>query len=185
MLYRAKNPYTEPFLHDAFDEGVGMAAGVSADNIPYVGDRINKCVDYVGLGPNVTRKNRKEYHLLLTLAAVDNATQYSPFEFTAKWFNSFEEGGFGLFDEEGELLGVYDTREAALEKASEGDQVIGVPSSDEMWEAFREGVEAQAYEEIRNFDYGDDDEDYFAPEDTDWEEDEEENEDKKEEEDDE
>lgn len=66
------------------------AFGVVGSNVPRIGNRIDRSVDYVGLGPVVTAENAKEYHELLCYAAEQNSRQYSPFERTAHEINSDE-----------------------------------------------------------------------------------------------
>jgi hypothetical protein len=61
--------------------------GIACHNVPRVGNKIDRSVDYLGLGPNVTLDNAKDYHQLLCYAAETNARQYSPFEFLAKELN--------------------------------------------------------------------------------------------------
>ena len=82
--------------------GYYHASGIVHNNVPSIGDRIDRSVDYVGLGPVVTAENAKEYHELLCYAAEENSRQYSPFEHTAHEINSDEvlgsEYGWDAFD---------------------------------------------------------------------------------------
>lgn len=66
------------------------ANGIACCNVPRIGDRIDRSVDYIGLGKVVTAENAKEYHELLCYAAEQHSRQYSPFERTAHEINSDE-----------------------------------------------------------------------------------------------
>jgi len=73
----------ETYYHTGLRHGKGLAA----HNVPTIGDKIDKTVDYWGLGPVVTEANAQEYHRMLCLHAEENSRQYSPFEQTAKALN--------------------------------------------------------------------------------------------------
>ena len=62
--------------------------GIACHNVPSIGDKVSRCVDWCGIGDVVDADNIAEYHSMLCHAAADNARQYSPFEFTAHEFNS-------------------------------------------------------------------------------------------------
>lgn len=70
--------------------GYRHATGVAQYNVPTIGDRIDRSVDDVGLGPVVTAENVKEYHQLLCYAAEQHSREYSPFEFAAHEMNNDE-----------------------------------------------------------------------------------------------
>ena len=89
-------------LRDAYSRGWNHGHGIACHNVPSIGDKVCRSVDYVGLGSTVTAENIAEYHAMLCHAAADNSRCYSPFEFTAAEFNrsddheelweAFEEG---------------------------------------------------------------------------------------------
>jgi hypothetical protein len=82
--------------------GHRYANGIACHNVPRIGDRIDRSVDYIGLGTVVTDHNAKEYHALLCYAAEQHSRDYSPFERTAHYINSDEalgsEYGWDAFD---------------------------------------------------------------------------------------
>jgi len=76
---------------EAYLAGWSHGHGVACHNVPTIGDKIDRCVDWVGLGDRVTADNIREYHACLTHAGADNSRCYSPWEFTAHWINSNEQ----------------------------------------------------------------------------------------------
>lgn len=78
-------------LERAYRMGWNHGHGIACHNVPEIGDRIDRCVDYVGLGKTVTPENIAEYHELLCFAAESNSREYSPFEFIAHEFNESED----------------------------------------------------------------------------------------------
>ena len=71
-----------------FHAGLRHGKGFAASNVPTIGDRIHKTVDWWGLlGPVVTEANAQEYHRMLCCHAEENSRQYSPFKHTAKTLN--------------------------------------------------------------------------------------------------
>lgn len=75
---------------EAYLLGWNHGNGIACHNVPTIGDKICRSVDYDGLGDTVTAENIAEYHELCCFAAADNSRQYSPFEFVAHRFNSDE-----------------------------------------------------------------------------------------------
>lgn len=121
--------YTKhPDLEDAYRSGWGHGHGIACHNVPSIGDRIDRSVDFDGLGDTVTADNIRRYHQLLCFAGADNSRQYSPFEFMAHEFN----------DHPSE----HDERE-------EGDDT---PTSEEMWEAFEEGTSDAIFADLAEYD---------------------------------
>lgn len=80
----------DDLLTDAYKRGWSHGHGAAYHNVPSLGARIDKSVDYVGCGDTVTADNIREYHSLLTHAGVDHSRDFTPFEFTAHEFNSSE-----------------------------------------------------------------------------------------------
>jgi hypothetical protein len=82
--------------------GYRHAEGIAHCNVPKVGGRINRSVDYIGFDPVVTVENAKEYHEMLCYAAEQHSREYSPFEYIAKEINDDEvlgsEMGWDAFD---------------------------------------------------------------------------------------
>lgn len=74
-------------LEAAYRKGWNHGHGIACHNVPSIGDRIDRSVDYVGLGARVDAENIREYHELLCHAGADNSRQFSPFEFIAAEFN--------------------------------------------------------------------------------------------------
>jgi hypothetical protein len=110
------HPYDkDDSLSRAYKLGWNHGHGIACHNVPTIGDRVDRCVDYVGVGRFVTAENVREYHELLCHAAADNSRDFSPFEFTAHAFNNPAEFT-GLAEEDCE----------------------GV--SEELWEAFEAGT---------------------------------------------
>lgn len=84
-------PYSRGKYRAAYLRGWQHGHGIACHNVPRIGDRIDKGVDWVGHGDRVTADNIADYHALLCHAAADNSRQFSPFEFTAHEFNSDED----------------------------------------------------------------------------------------------
>lgn len=59
----------------------------SWNDLPELGDKIEKTIDWIGLGETVTLENVAEYFSVICHEAEDNSRQYSPFEFTAHDIN--------------------------------------------------------------------------------------------------
>jgi len=91
---------------NAYEAGYCHAHGIACHNVPQIGKRISRSVDYVGLGPIVTAENIREYHQILCYAAESNSRCYSPWEHTAAWINS-------LGDEAEDAWTAYDNGVAA------------------------------------------------------------------------
>ena len=112
---------------DAWARGWNHGHGIACCNVPAIGDKIDRSVDWVGLGKAVDADNIREYHQCLCYAAEGNSRQYSPFEFTAHDFN----------------------------EAGEGDE--NTPSSEELWDAFEQGTNAAIEADLATYtdeDYG-------------------------------
>lgn len=88
----------DDLLTDAYRRGWNHGHGIACHNVPAIGDRIDRSVDYVGIGKTVTSDNVREYHELLCHAVEDNSRSYSPFELTAHEFNSQEEYAEDLWE---------------------------------------------------------------------------------------
>jgi hypothetical protein len=101
------------YLEYAYRKGWNHGHGCASANVPSIGDKINPCIDWVGLGDEVDAENIREYHELLSFAGADNSRQYSPFEFTAHELN---------------------------EHPSEPLEDDDTATSEAMWEAFEEGT---------------------------------------------
>jgi hypothetical protein len=83
-----KNPYRKNSkAANAYADGFNHGHGLACHNVPTIGDRIDRSVDYVGCGDLVDAENIREYHELLCHAAADHSRCYSPFEYTASEFN--------------------------------------------------------------------------------------------------
>jgi len=75
-------------VDDAWKAGLDLAHGVACHNVPKIG------VEYLTeRDGRVTCdvENAKELHETLCREAVDNAKQFTPFEFTAQWMNDQDE----------------------------------------------------------------------------------------------
>jgi len=83
--------YQSASLENAYRMGWNHGHGIACHNVPAIGDKIDRCVDCVGLGKTVTAENVAEYHEALCFAAECNSRQFSPFEFIAHEFNESEE----------------------------------------------------------------------------------------------
>lgn len=120
-------------LQTAYYYGWRHGHGCAAANVPSIGDRINRSIDWEGLGDTVDAENVREYHEVLAHAGADNSRDFSPFEFTAHWLNEHDSE--------------YSERE-------EGDDA---PSAEACWEAFEEGTADAIRAELSeysNSDYG-------------------------------
>lgn len=78
------------------DRGYSVASWV---DVPEVGSRIDKTVDYYGFGDFVTKDNRWDYMEMLCHDAELNGRQYSPFEFVAHELNENENKADMYWDE--------------------------------------------------------------------------------------
>jgi len=65
--------------------------GLACHNVPRIGDSIDPCVDWVGIGRTVDAENIREYHELLCFAAEENSRCYTPFELIAHDLNDDDE----------------------------------------------------------------------------------------------
>jgi hypothetical protein len=83
--------YQSADLENAYRIGWRAGHGIACHNVPDIGDRIDRSVDWVGLGKVVTSENIAEYHELLCFAAESNSRDYSPFEFVAHEFNESDD----------------------------------------------------------------------------------------------
>lgn len=92
----------EALYHDGYLHGKGFADA----NVPTVGDKVDKAVDYWGLGPVITEENAAQYHEMLAGHAEIESRQYSPFEVKAKELNEDQVLGSELAWEAFEL-GIY------------------------------------------------------------------------------
>lgn len=63
-------------IKDAYQLGYNNGHGLACHNIPALGSPICPSVDWIGLGPTVTKENRRDYHALL--AHVAEQTSRSP-----------------------------------------------------------------------------------------------------------
>lgn len=70
------------------ERGKGIASWV---DIPEIGDKVDRSVDWFGLGDTVTGENLFDYCVMLAMASEENDRQFSPFEFTAKELNEAED----------------------------------------------------------------------------------------------
>lgn len=77
-------------LDDAYNSGLRHGHGLACHNVPSLGDKICRSVDWEGLGPVVTPGNIRDYHSALCHASADLSRCYTPFEFLANRFNSCE-----------------------------------------------------------------------------------------------
>lgn len=75
---------------DDYANGWNHGHGIACHTVPQIGDKIDLCVDWVGLGPYVNAENMREYHELLCFAAEENSRQFTPFEYTAHDLNTNE-----------------------------------------------------------------------------------------------
>lgn len=78
-------------LDNAYRDGLSHGHGLACHNVPTLGDRIDRSIDWVGLGPVVTPGNIRDYHSALCHASADLSRCYTPFEFLANHFNSCTE----------------------------------------------------------------------------------------------
>lgn len=128
-------PQTIPAEYAEYEEeyrqGWNHGHGLACHNVPRIGDRIDRSVDYVGCGATVTAENIREYHELLCFATEENSRCYSPFEFTAHDLNSADD----LDDDEAEWIpgerweafdaGTADSIRADLAEYTDEDYGIG------------------------------------------------------------
>lgn len=71
------------------DRGYGIASWIE---LPEVGQKVNKDIDWLGLGDKIeTAEAAQEYFFLLAHESESNSRQYSPFEFTAQELNDMED----------------------------------------------------------------------------------------------
>lgn len=85
-----------PEEHSEFAEWYeqGYERGLSCASwcdMPQVGDRIDKNIDWIGYGDTVTDDNIRDYHETIAFVSEENDRQYSPFEFTAHEINELGE----------------------------------------------------------------------------------------------
>jgi hypothetical protein len=92
---------TDSNLERAYRMGWNHGHGIACNNVPSIGDSIDRSVDWIGHGRVVTSDNIAEYHELLCFAAEINSREYSPFEFIAHEFNES--------DDANELWGAFET----------------------------------------------------------------------------
>ena len=121
-------------LEDAYRRGWNHGHGLACNNVPSIGDRIDRTVDFDGLGDRVDAENIHRYHELLCFAGESNSRDFSPFEFTAHYFN-----------------------EHPTEPLDDDD----TPISEEMWEAFEAGTTDSIFADLAEYDdeaYGIEDE---------------------------
>ncbi|OYT68905.1 MAG: hypothetical protein CFK52_14275, partial [Chloracidobacterium sp. CP2_5A] len=52
-------------LRDAYSAGYYFAIDLARFNIPRIGDKVLRHVDWQGIGPYVTRENVRDYHMML------------------------------------------------------------------------------------------------------------------------
>lgn len=67
-------------------------------DLPEIGARIDKSLDWQGLGEFVTLENVADYFEMIAHASEDNDRQFSPFEFTARELND-QPNADSLWDE--------------------------------------------------------------------------------------
>jgi hypothetical protein len=77
------------------ERGYNVASWV---DLPELGARVDKSLDYQGLGERVTSENVADYFTMLAQDAETIDRDYSPFEFTASDFNS-QPNSESLWDE--------------------------------------------------------------------------------------
>ena len=82
---------TDSTLERAYRMGWNHGHGFACNNLPSIGDAIDRSMDWIGLGKVVTADNIAEYHELLCFAAETNSRDFSPFEFIAHEFNKSED----------------------------------------------------------------------------------------------
>jgi hypothetical protein len=83
--------YQSEHLENAYRIGWRAGHGIACHNVPEIGDRIDRYVDFVGLGKVVTAENISEYHEALCFSAELSGREFSPFESIAHEFNESED----------------------------------------------------------------------------------------------
>ena len=83
--------YQSADLENAYRIGWNHGHGIACHNVPDIGDRIDRYVDYVGLDKVVTAENIAEYHEALCFAAELSSREFSPFESLAHEFNESDD----------------------------------------------------------------------------------------------
>jgi hypothetical protein len=134
------------YLKRAYLSGWSHSADIASFNFPKIGEEIS--TSFSGFEPvTVTEENVKDIHMSLSLDAEENSRQYSPFEFLAREFNDYGEGGFivkCIHEEtmEDEIYGPFENDVEAEEFAKGiGEGVVEeIPCADEMWLAFEVGM---------------------------------------------
>lgn len=129
-------------LRSAYLDGWNHGYGIACHNVPTIGDEVWS--DSLGR-VTVDADNIREVHADACWQAESGSRDYSPFEFTAHEFNEYGDGGFRIcYDHDDRSEEVYATREEAEEAAREegwgGTDIEEVPSSEEVWNAFEEGI---------------------------------------------
>ena len=76
---------------DAFGEGWNHAHGIACHNVPQIGDQIDSCVDWVGLGDKVDESNVRDVHEIYCHESEMHARCFSPWEYIAHDINSHDE----------------------------------------------------------------------------------------------
>ncbi len=123
-------------LRDAYADGWNAGHGIACHNVPSIGDKL--WVESLGRVV-VDAENIREVHESLCFEAESNGRSYSPFEHTAHRFNELGDGGWFIADEcFGEPPnGPFSTK---AEAEADGERVVELPSSEEAWEAYDQGV---------------------------------------------
>ena len=113
-------------LADAYLRGWNHGHGIACHNVPYIGDKISPCLDWVGCG-YVTADSIRDVHAMYCHAAADNSRQFSPFEFTASEFNEYGEEDEVSSDDVWEAFeeGTADAIRADINTYSDADYGIG------------------------------------------------------------
>lgn len=150
-------------LADAYKRGWDHGHDIACHNVPSLGDKIDRSIDYVGIGSTVDAENIREYHELLCHAAADNSRSYSPFEFTAHEFNEYGDGSqysIETADPEGNGRIVYFVADESLDDVADEDfetreaaqaWIDARPSSEELWEAFEAGTVAAIHADLATY----------------------------------
>lgn len=153
--------YQADQLQDAYRRGWNHGHGIACHNVPSIGDKVSPCVDWVGIGRTVDAENIREYHSLLCFAAEENSRSYSPFEFTAREFNSADPESLEIEAQEDgsfNVVGPETTEESGFETEELAQAYIDdLPDSDQLWEAYEAGTAgaiAADMAEYTNEDYG-------------------------------
>ena len=79
---------------EAYLKGWRHGHGIACHNVPSIGDRIDRSVDWVGLGARVDSENLTQYHAALCYAAAETSRcqnshgSFAPLDFIAHEFNT-------------------------------------------------------------------------------------------------